>query len=62
MLILISDAFDASLNEKLEVFAKVTNDVSLVDQADVILIRSKTKCTKEYLEKAKNVKLIIQMF
>lgn len=60
MLILISDAFDASLNEKLEVFATVTNDVSLVDQADVILIRSKTKCTKEYLEKAKNVKLIIR--
>lgn len=60
MLILISDAFDASLPEKLQVFGEVTDDTSRVAEADVVLVRSKTKCTKEYIDAAKNLKLIIR--
>lgn len=60
MLILISDAFDKSLPEKLSVFGTVTEDTSRLAEADVILVRSKTKCTKEYIDQAVNCKLIIR--
>lgn len=60
MLILISDAFDKSLPEKLAQFGEVTTDVSRVSQADVVLIRSKTTCDKAYIDAAKNLKLIIR--
>ncbi len=60
MLILISDAFDKSLPEKLSKFGEVTEDHSRLGEADVVLIRSKTKATKEYLDEAKNLKLIIR--
>ncbi len=60
MLILISDAFDKSLPEKLSVFGEVTDDKSRLAEADVVLIRSKTKATKEYIDSAPNMKLIIR--
>lgn len=60
MLILISDAFDKSLPEKLSVFGEVTDDKARVADADIILIRSKTKATKEYIDQAKKLKLIIR--
>lgn len=60
MLILISDAFDKSLPEKLKVFGEVTEDASRLSEVDVVLVRSKTKCTKEYIDEAKNLKLIIR--
>lgn len=60
MLILISDAFDKSLPDKLRAFGEVTEDTSRLKEADVVLIRSKTKCTKEYIDEAKNLKLIIR--
>ena len=60
MLILISDAFDKSLPEKLSVYGEVTDDKSRLKDADVVLIRSKTKATKEYIDEAKNLKLIIR--
>ena len=60
MLILIQDAFDKSLNNKLAAFGEVTEDSSRRKDADVILIRSKTKCTKEYLEEAPKCRLIIR--
>ena len=60
MLILISDAFDKSLPDKLKVFGEVTEDTSRLGEADVVLVRSKTKCTKEYIDSAKNLKLIIR--
>ncbi len=60
MLILISDAFDASMPEKLKIFGEVTSDTSRAAQADIILIRSKTKCTKVYIDAAKNLKMIIR--
>lgn len=60
MLILISDAFDRSLPDKLSVFGEVTDDTTRLSEADVILVRSKTKCTKEYIDQAKKCRLIIR--
>ncbi|MBW2701736.1 MAG: hydroxyacid dehydrogenase [Deltaproteobacteria bacterium] len=60
MLILISDAFDASLAEKLKRFGEVTTDKDRQAEAEVILIRSKTKATKEYIDAAPKLKLIIR--
>ncbi len=60
MKILISDAFDASLPGRLEKFGEVFSDTARVAEADVVLIRSKTRCTKEYIDGAPNLKLIIR--
>lgn len=60
MLILISDAFGADLPEKLKKFGEVTDDQARLPEAEVVLVRSKTKCTKEWFEQAKNVKLVIR--
>ena len=60
MLILISDAFDKSLPAKLKVFGEVTEGASRLSEVDVVLVRSKTKCTKEYIDEAKSLKLIIR--
>lgn len=60
MLILLSDAFDSGLPDKLNKFGEVTNDKSRVPEAEVILIRSKTKVTKEYIDSAPNLKLVIR--
>lgn len=60
MLILISDAFDASLPGKLARFGQVTDDKSRQAEADIVLIRSKTKVTKEYIDAAPKLKLVIR--
>jgi D-3-phosphoglycerate dehydrogenase / 2-oxoglutarate reductase len=60
MLILISDAFDSSLADRLSTFGEVTDDKAHMVDAEVILIRSKTTCDREYIDKAKNLKLIIR--
>jgi D-3-phosphoglycerate dehydrogenase len=60
MKILIADAFDAALPERLKKYGEVTNDPSALASADVVLVRSKTKCTKEYIDQAPNLKLIIR--
>ncbi|MDX9915333.1 MAG: NAD(P)-dependent oxidoreductase [Sphaerochaeta sp.] len=60
MLILISDAFDAELPKRLEAFGEVTSDKARLGEADVVLVRSKTKCTKEYIDHAPKLKVIIR--
>ncbi len=60
MKILISDAFDPSLPERLSQFGEVTDDKAQLPEADVVLIRSKTKCTREYIDGAPNLKIIIR--
>jgi D-3-phosphoglycerate dehydrogenase len=60
MVILISDAFDPKLPEKLARFGEVTDDKSRLPEAEVVLVRSKTKCTKEYIDGAPKLKLIIR--
>lgn len=60
MLILISDAFDPSLPARLAPFGEVTEDTGRVAEADVVLIRSKTRCSRAYIDAAPNLKLIIR--
>ncbi len=60
MKILISDAFEPSLPDKLRAFGEVTDDRSQVPEADVVLVRSKTKCDSDYIDRAQNLRLIIR--
>jgi D-3-phosphoglycerate dehydrogenase / 2-oxoglutarate reductase len=60
MLILISDAFDPSLEAKLAKYGDVTTDKERLAEADVVLIRSKTKATREYIDQAPNLKMIVR--
>lgn len=60
MLILISDAFDSSLPDKLKRFGEVTDDKSRLKEAEIVLVRSATTCTKEYIDGAPHLKLIIR--
>jgi D-3-phosphoglycerate dehydrogenase len=60
MLILISDAFAPDLPDRLTRFGETTDDKSRLPEAEVALVRSKTKCTKEWLDEAGAMKLIIR--
>jgi len=60
MLILISDAFAPNLPEKLAPFGETTEDKGRLKDAEIVLVRSKTKCTKEYIDSAPNLKMIIR--
>jgi len=60
MKILIADAFDKSLPARLARFGEVFDDASRLGEAEAVLVRSKTKCTKDYIDQAPNLKLIIR--
>ena len=60
MLILIADVFLPDLPVKLSRFGKVTYDKGKLPVATVVLVRSKTKVTKEYIDSAPNLKLVIR--
>jgi D-3-phosphoglycerate dehydrogenase len=60
MKILISDAFDPSLPAKLDAFGEVIDDKERLPEVDVVLVRSKTKCTRDYIDRAANLRLIIR--
>jgi D-3-phosphoglycerate dehydrogenase len=60
MKILISDSFDPSLPGKLTAFGEVTDDKDKVAEVDVVLVRSKTKCDRAYIDRAKKLRLIIR--
>jgi len=60
MKILISDAFSSTFEERLQAFGDVTTDKGKLSQVEVVLVRSKTKVTKEYIDNAPNLRLIIR--
>ena len=60
MKILIADAFDKGLPKRLEKFGEVFDDAGRIAEADVILVRSKTKADRAYIDRATNVKLFIR--
>lgn len=60
MLILISDAFDKTLPKVLEKFGEVTDDHGRLADAEIVLIRSKTKVDRAYIDLARNLKLVIR--
>ncbi len=60
MKILIADKFNDQLPKDLAEFGEVTDDVGQLSDAEVLLVRSKTKATADYLAKAAKLKLIIR--
>lgn len=60
MKILIADAFDAKMPERLKAFGEVTDDMSQLSTANVLLVRSKTKVTPELIAKAPELELVIR--
>jgi D-3-phosphoglycerate dehydrogenase len=60
MHILIADAFDAKLPERLAPFGTVSSDLATLAEANVLLVRSKTKVDADLLAKAPNLKLVIR--
>jgi D-3-phosphoglycerate dehydrogenase len=60
MKILISDSFGKELPGRLAEFGEVTDDKAELPNADVVLVRSATKATQEYIDQAPNLKLIIR--
>ena len=60
MKILIADAFDKGLPERLKKFGEVFDDPARVAEAEVILVRSKTKADRAYIDQARSVKLFIR--
>jgi D-3-phosphoglycerate dehydrogenase len=60
MKILISDPFSKDLPDKLKEFGEVTDNKEEYTDADIILVRSATKARKDYIDSAKNLKMIIR--
>ncbi|MBK9795095.1 MAG: hydroxyacid dehydrogenase [Holophagaceae bacterium] len=60
MHILIADAFDAKLPERLKPFGEVSSDLATLGTATALLVRSKTKVDADLLAKAPNLKLVIR--
>lgn len=60
MLILISDAFDETLPKILSQYGEVTDDKSRLKDAEVVLVRSKTKVNREYIDSAPKLGLVIR--
>lgn len=60
MLILLADAFQADLPKRLEAFGQVTQDHARVGEAEIIIVRSKTKVGKDMIDAAPKLKFIIR--
>jgi D-3-phosphoglycerate dehydrogenase len=60
MVILICDAFDKSLPDRLKRFGEVTDDIARLKDAEIALVRSKTKCTADWIAGAPKLKMIIR--
>jgi D-3-phosphoglycerate dehydrogenase len=60
MKILISDAFDPSLPGLLGKYGEVTDNKDDLPNAEIVLVRSKTTCDKDYIDKGEKLKLIIR--
>jgi D-3-phosphoglycerate dehydrogenase len=60
MVILVSDAFDPGLPDRLAAYGEVTDDKRRLPEAEIVLIRSKTKVTREYIDGAPRLGLVIR--
>jgi len=60
MLILLADAFQEDLPKRLEAFGTVSQNMAQVDEAEIIIVRSKTKVDKAMMDKAPKLKFIIR--
>jgi D-3-phosphoglycerate dehydrogenase len=60
MLILISDPFSKELPGMLGELGEVSDDKSELANAEIVLVRSATKVTPEYIDQAPNMKMVIR--
>jgi D-3-phosphoglycerate dehydrogenase len=60
MVILLADAFAPDLPERLARFGEVVTDLVSVSDAEVVIVRSKTKVDKAMIDKAPKLKYIIR--
>jgi D-3-phosphoglycerate dehydrogenase len=60
MVILLADAFASDLPSRLKSFGDVVTDSSRVSEAEVIIVRSKTKVDKAMIDAAPKLKYIIR--
>jgi D-3-phosphoglycerate dehydrogenase len=60
MVILLADAFAPDLPGRLAAFGEVTSDLGRVGEAEVIIVRSKTKVDKAMIDKAPKLKYVIR--
>ena len=60
MVILLADAFTADLPKRLAAYGTVVQDMARVGEAEIIVVRSKTKVTKETIDAAPKLKFVIR--
>jgi D-3-phosphoglycerate dehydrogenase len=60
MVILLADAFAPDLPARLGSFGEVVTDLGRVSEAEVIIVRSKTKVDKAMIDKAPKLKYVIR--
>jgi len=60
MLILVSDKFDEHLPGQLQKYAEVTDDKERLCDTEIVLVRSKTQVTRDYIDSAPNLKMVIR--
>jgi D-3-phosphoglycerate dehydrogenase / 2-oxoglutarate reductase len=60
MVILLADAFASDLPSRLKSFGEVVSDLSRVSEAEVIIVRSKTKVDKAMIDAAPKLKYVIR--
>ena len=60
MLVYLADAFAPDLPARLAKLAQVTEDKGRLKDVEVVIVRSKTKVTKEYIDGAPKLKMVIR--
>jgi D-3-phosphoglycerate dehydrogenase len=60
MLILVADAFDAQFPQKMAAFGEVSDDLGRIGEAEVLIVRAKTKVTAELMDKAPKLRFVIR--
>ncbi|HPD81258.1 MAG TPA: hydroxyacid dehydrogenase [Spirochaetales bacterium] len=60
MVILLADPLLPDLPERLKQFGTVSEDMADIGKANILIVRSKTKVTKEIIDKAPNLQFIIR--
>lgn len=60
MIILLADAFASDLPKRLSAFGEVVTDLKKVAEAEIIVVRSKTKVDKAMIDAAPRLKYIIR--
>ena len=60
MVILLADAFTADLPKRLEAFGTVSQDLGALGEAEIIVVRSKTKVDKAMIDKAPKLRFVIR--